>query len=533
MTATGWLRRALPLIVPWLAAAAMAAFAYSNVLTRMPPLQADEAGHALPGARMALALRAGDVPAFASATRGEIHWPFLHPWLLCLAFLAFGIKAEVARAVSLAALVAVLGLLPCLARELSGRRAPPLLGWLSVAALLATPDCWLFACGVMSETLGMLWTVVALWLGARAVARARPWPQALAAGGVAAAAFLTKYNYGAPLALALTCAPLVQEGRRGLKRAVAAGLGFGLPVALWLAWQLAADPSRWELILGMVTNRDEGLRGIESLVFYPRALSERVGPVVSVVTALALARSAWRRTRALQAGALIFAAVTLALLTWHPNKQWRYALPLLPVLLVLAEVEVVALLGRWPRAVGPACLLATSLLLAARAPLDTLLDDSRAGEVPRAASRIVGFAADEARACRTVLVLGSTGLLPHSAVAWELLERSGRETRVEPLDYPGQLPWDSRYRQGYPAELTPLFAPSLARALSEMRPDCVVSLELARSSPFLPGWLARWDAWGQNYVQLMLRQPGFEVGAQWSYPTESATVRVYRPAARP
>ena len=532
MTGVPRARATLAWLLPWLVAAGLALFSYVNVVVRMPPLQADEAGHALPGARMALALRAGDLAGFTTATRDEVHWPFVHPWLLCAAFLAFGIKSEVARGLSLVALAVVLGLLPLLARELADQDAPPWLGWLAITVLLVTPDCWMFASQVMSESLGMLWTVLALWLGARATARARPRLQA-AAGGLAALAFLTKYNYGAPLALALAGAPLLRGGRKGLRQSLAVVLGFGLPVALWLGWQLSTDFSRRELILGVVANRDEGLRGVEGLAFYPRALAARAGLAVAVVAALGLASSAWRRPRGPRLAALLFGALTLALLTWHPNKQWRYALPLLPVALVLADVEVAARLSRWRRDAGPAYAAAALLLLVTRAPLEALLDTVRSGEVPGAAARVVGFAADQTGSCGTVLVLGSTGLLPHSAIEWDLLRRGGHEPRVRPLGYPDERAWDPRYRLGYPSELTPPFTRALERTLSEERPDCVVSLELSRDSPFLPDWLARWDAWGQNYVRLMLRQPGFEVSAERRCPTEAAVVRVHRPRTRP
>ena len=77
-------------------------YAYHVLLLSEPPLQADEAGHALPAARMALALRDGDWRGFLGTTRADILWPFFHAWFVAGFFLAFGISAETARTASLA-----------------------------------------------------------------------------------------------------------------------------------------------------------------------------------------------------------------------------------------------------------------------------------------------------------------------------------------------------------------------------------------------------------------------------------------------
>ena len=137
-------------------------YAYRVLLLPYPPLSADEAGHALPAARMAMALRGGSLGGFLEATRREVVWPFLHPWWMTPFFLAFGISTEAARVSSLLAFGAALALVPWLARELEiGRDAdtgparvfPSLatLGWLSVAALVAAAP-WDLVCTVMSDT---------------------------------------------------------------------------------------------------------------------------------------------------------------------------------------------------------------------------------------------------------------------------------------------------------------------------------------------------------------------------------------------
>jgi hypothetical protein len=127
-----------------------------------------------------------------------------------------------------------------------------------------------------------------------------------------------------------------------------------------------------------------------------------------------------------------------------------------------------------------------------------------------------------------VLVLGSSGLLPHSALSWQLLERDRRESEVDIMLFPFEEGWDARYRSAYPTDLRPEYATTLAAALDRGSPS-VVAFELGGRSPFLPGWMARWDAWAQNYVTVMKRQAGYAVAAESAFPSSDAVVRVYVP----
>jgi hypothetical protein len=126
-----------------------------------------------------------------------------------------------------------------------------------------------------------------------------------------------------------------------------------------------------------------------------------------------------------------------------------------------------------------------------------------------------------------LLVLGSSGLLPHLALTWELLERDRREREVDLLLFPEDAGWTPRHRTGYPAGMLPEYAPTLHRTLASGRYRCVVTLRLGPHSPFLPDWLSRWDAWAQNYVELMENQTTYVVAAESRFPESDATVRVY------
>jgi len=150
------------------AVAALCLYARQTLLLRLPCLDADETGHALPAARMALALASGNLRGFLDSTWREVVWPPVHPWVVVPLFLGLGISATAVRTVSLLALLAAAMLVPPLTRRLAaeaaGREAPAIpatAGWIAVAALLGAP-LWHFWCTAMSEALGMLVTVAAL-----------------------------------------------------------------------------------------------------------------------------------------------------------------------------------------------------------------------------------------------------------------------------------------------------------------------------------------------------------------------------------
>jgi len=531
--AARWLGRAVQLAVV-AACLALGVHAYRVLIRDGPTLHADETGHALPAARMALALGEGDVAAFAEASLRELVWPFLHPWLIAAGFLLSGISADVARLPSLLAFLGALGLVPALARALHapadepGRGAwPPLLGWPSLALLAATAP-WFLVCSVMSETLGMLLTIATLLCAARAACRREPGPTVLA-GLLAAAAFLTKFSYGAPLVLALLAALAWRARQLGPRPLVAAAVASLGPLAAWAGLAFAIQPRRLPEFLGILVNRDEGLRGLPGFLFYASELARTLGwlPVLAGAPLLALAAARWREARRLPA--LLFVGCSLLLLTLHPNKQWRHLVPVLPALLVLAETEAAFRLREKARVLAAWPILPVLAL----AGYDTLASvDEAAAEAARlrGSRAILAFAADHVPWREPVLFLGTTGLLPHFALTWEILERERREPQVEPLPFPGDRGWEPRFRAGYPAEPRPEYGEVLARALDSSRYGSVVTLALSEGSPFRPAFLARWDAWGQNYVraaEALAPRHGYVLAAERSFPADGARIGVF------
>jgi len=217
------------------------------------PLHADEAGHALPAARMALALGQGDLPGFASASLRELVWPFMHPWVIASFFLVFGISAHVARVSSLLTFGAALCLLPSFARAISPKdagasgAAPPMLGWLS-AAILVTAAPWDLVCTVIGRAPRDV-PHPDDPLGGRSRGRwpppRRPQPSAASWRG----RLLTKYGYGVPLIAAVLLALAWRIREVGRRPFLAALVGALVPIAGWACAVFAREPHRVDELL--------------------------------------------------------------------------------------------------------------------------------------------------------------------------------------------------------------------------------------------------------------------------------------------
>jgi 4-amino-4-deoxy-L-arabinose transferase-like glycosyltransferase len=511
--------------------------AYRLFLVHPPALHADEAGHALPAARMAFALRALHPGAFLAATRREVVWPFVHPWVLSAFFLTFGVSAQVARVSSLVTFAAALALVPVLAREIAPRRdgpaekplsaEVPLLGWISVATL-AGATSWAGVCAVMTEPLGLLLTLAVLLVEARA-ARGPGLAGHAAAGFLTAAAFLTKYSYGLPLIAALALAYAARARRGQVRPARAALAGLCLPVVLWAAWIFLPDPLRLGDLRAAFVNRDEGLHGLAGFLFYPRAIVRSVGaPMALAVVFLWMGlrtRGRWGR----RGTAVLFVVIALAMLTVHPNKQERYLFAVLPVALILAETELARMLARLPRR-NVLWAAAAILLLVIHDPRVRLREAARDSAKLNEARPILAYVAETVAGRQPVLFLGTTGLLPHLALTWELLERQSAEPAVQMLFFPDRGSWAGRHRSGYATEMGPEYDRALRAALDPGRYGSVVTLALGKRSPFLPDWLAKWDAWGQNYVRMMsdprTAEP-YVLDSERAFPASDAQVRIF------
>jgi hypothetical protein len=300
----------------------------------------------------------------------------------------------------------------------------------------------------------------------------------------------------------------------------------GVPVALWLGWILLPDPFRAGELLAAFVNRDEGLRGLAGWLFYPRAVVAALGWPVALVVLLGLAATLAHRRLEPRRPAILFVAAAMAMLTLHPNKQARYLFTTLPVLLILAETELAHRLRRLRgrEALWPALAV---ILLFTRNPLAQVRLSAESARRLDDARPILAYVAESVGRRQPVLFLGTTGLLPHLALTWELIERQAAEPSVDLLLFPDG---PGRHRTGYPAAMGPQYDAVLRDALASGRFRTVVALELGSRSPFLPDWLAKWDAFGQNYVRLMAlpaAQVEYALESERAFPQSDAKVRIF------
>jgi hypothetical protein len=217
------------------------------------------------------------------------------------------------------------------------------------------------------------------------------------------------------------------------------------------------------------------------------------------------------------------------MLTVHPNKQERYLFAVFPVVLLLAETELARTLWRLPgrNLLWPATAM---LLVVTSDPRARLREAARDAASLDEARPILAYVAESVGNRQPVLFLGTTGRLPHLALTWELLERQSAEPEVDLLPFPGGDGWDGRHRSGYSTEIGPEYGSTLRAALAPRRYGSVVTLALGAHSPFLPNWLAKWDAWGQNYVRMMSDPQAAEpyvLDSERTFPGSDAQVRIF------
>jgi hypothetical protein len=383
----------------------------------------------------------------------------------------------------------------------------------------------------MSEPLGVLLTVAGLLAAVEAGSRGTIGWHALS-GLLAASAFFTKYSYGLPLMASIVLALAWRARGSGKRPLLAAIAGAAAPVLVWTFAILAPDPLRAREMLGVLVNRDEGLHGLADALFYGGVVLDDLGRPIGVTVLILLALTVFRRQSERRLPLVLFLGVGLLLLTLHPNKQQRYLLPLLPVMVVLAETEAARYLGRRSfRVAWPA--IAAGVLVA-RNPIVQIDEAAVTSNRLRSAQSIIGFVADNIPD-QPVLFLGTTGLLPHFALTWELIEREQREPDVDLLPFPGDTGWDPRFRSGYPPEDGPEYDRLLRQAVASGRYGSVVTLGLGSRSPFRPDWLAKWDAWGQNYVRATdshAAELGYALRAERAFSGDDAIVRVFIPSSR-
>ena len=318
----------------------------------------DETMHAeLPAARMLLHLRRGEVSEAFDVLLACDQYPFVWPVVLATAQWLFGLGEAVARSIgwiAYALLLAVTGRLAWSAArgtspELESRAA---VAPLALTALATSPLALGFAPLLFLELPAALSIALAAlaWLWAWS----KPHPaRATCASALAAAAFFTKFNYGALLLLALgvdQVLRLVLLRRDPGQRAPAARsalifLWLPLCAALvwWFVWPFPANGAgvaaahRAAFMAWMAGNQEQvGLPAEMRLLYTVGQLCNAPSTAVWVVIG-------WLATARLLTSAAVRTLwiVTLALLVpalVHPFHLERFLLPAAPTLYALAAL---------------------------------------------------------------------------------------------------------------------------------------------------------------------------------------------------
>jgi 4-amino-4-deoxy-L-arabinose transferase-like glycosyltransferase len=302
------------------------------------PPDFDEAVHLLPIVQVANALQRGDLAAFWQATNEQDQlaaYPFVHSWLSAPAWLMRpGITPQ--RWFNLALVVATILAAFAIGHRLATRQRW-LAGLVSGGLVLASLPIWLFGGLVYLEAAGLLITLFVIYSYIRAEDGEEGWLIATSMG--VAAAFLTKYNFGIFLIVAIGLNELVGWLLRDFPRLPwQRWLRLGLPAAL-IAFLWFAEPGRLDRFLGY-SQAQQGHYTIwewASWLYYPQSFYAHylAGPaaLLPVLGGLILAFIWWRNGR--YRLILFYIVVSWLFLLLVPQKVPRFLYTTAAALLLL------------------------------------------------------------------------------------------------------------------------------------------------------------------------------------------------------
>jgi hypothetical protein len=273
------------------------------------PFATDEAVHANGGLELALDLKAGDIGGFIRSVYQQAYYPPMQSLLLAPAFILFGATETTARMVGLACLFAIVLLLYAIGLGLHERH-----GWLIglIAALFAATSQPLLTESVMAmqEPVGLLFTLIGLWLYMRGVKREND-RYFVAASFALVAATLAKYLFGVYLVATFALARIV-AARFNPRRLIArSNIALFIPFTVFMiAWFI--DPAKqhdfWRYASVPSLQAEAG--SFDHLTFYWRSL------IVNFTSDPLL-------------GILLIGGLIYGLLRWRDPIQWVLAVHVL------------------------------------------------------------------------------------------------------------------------------------------------------------------------------------------------------------
>lgn len=302
------------------------------------PPDFDEAVHLLPVAQVANALQRGDVVGFWQATNQQdrlASYPFIHSWLSAPAWLIRpGLTPQ--RWFNLMLVAASILVAFAIGHRLAAQHRW-LAGLVSGTLLLVSFPLWLFGGLVYLEGTGLLITLLTIYSYIRADSDRTGWLIATSIG--TAAAFLTKYNFGLFLIVAIGLNELIGWLQRGWTPPPwPRWLPLGAPAAL-IALLWFAEPGRLDRFLGY-SQAQQGHYTIwewASWLYYPQSFYAHylAGPaaLLPVLGGLLLALVWWRNGR--YRLILLYVLVSWLFLLLVPQKIPRFLYPTAAALLLL------------------------------------------------------------------------------------------------------------------------------------------------------------------------------------------------------
>jgi hypothetical protein len=267
------------------------------------------------------------------------------------------------RAVSALAFVASVGFVWATGRRSDG----PAAGLVAAAGLALAPLAVRQAHFATTDSVAMAFVAAAIWAGSRAASRRA----FLLAGLLAGLAAATRYPAGLVAIVPLLLA-LFGEDRRGRLGAVAAGSGAAFVVVV----ALAGHPADYFQGLAFLGGRAGQQYGTPiGLVYHPTVTLPYGLGFGTYALALAGVVLALVSRRPLDVALLAFLAASLAVVGFSHEVFWRYALPMLPALCLLAGGLVRLARGRRARWFG----VAGALVLMAPSAYASVMTDRLLG----------------------------------------------------------------------------------------------------------------------------------------------------------
>lgn len=346
--------------------------------------------------------------------------------------------------------------------------------------------------------------------------------------------FLTKYNYGLQVGLAILVSHLAKS--RGSARwgeTAALIVSMLVPTSAWVAWSPA---EKIRALSEFVTNRTSGLGMLEGLAFYPQSLlaDYTTVPVLGIIAMAALVLSL-RDTEDYKVRAVVSIGLFgLLLAILHPYKQTRFIYTTMPALFVLVDFQVhrlsLALSRGRPRRFEVSSLAVLVVAVLAALPLPGKVQYLGTGEndalaLSRASTvkirAVLDFIRSQVVASERVIVVGVFNELSANLVRFDLERQRGHPVEVVPLPYVG-----AASRASLPAGPPHAYEIALASSLGELFNACLVGIEVNSRSKFYTDDYVRWNAWQAGYLGPLEKRLGAAKVVQGAYDEGLMLVKV-------